>query len=364
DAQTACGELPSTPPPPELAGWLARMVAHGCSHAVVEVSSAALASRHIAGLEFDAAVLTNVRRDHLDLHGNATNYRRAKRRLFEHLKPGGFGVLNVDDSASCRIARDLSVPLITIGMHGDGELEARLLERCVSEQTFLMIAGEESVPVRTRTIGDEFIRCCLSAAAVGLVMGLDLMTIVRGLEAVEHVPGRLERLECGQPFGVFVDHAQTPNTLALSLRTMRQVTAGRVICVYGSPQWQASDQRAAIGSVAERGADIGIITSNDPGREAPLKIAHDILDGFRHPGRAHVIPDRAKAIQWALGEARPGDTVLITGKGDQSYQLIGERAVPFEDRDVARCWLHGSQPRLEKVGTRATIPFRPPHEWN
>jgi UDP-N-acetylmuramoyl-L-alanyl-D-glutamate--2,6-diaminopimelate ligase len=195
-------------------------------------------------------------------------------------------------------------------------------------------------------------------------MGLDLMTIVRGLESVEHVPGRLERLECGQPFGVFVDHAQTPNTLALSLRTVRQVTEGRVICVYGSPHWQASDQRAAMGSVAERGADVGIITSNDPGREAPLKIAHDILDGFRHPGRAHVIPDRAKAIRWALSEARPGDTVLITGKGDQTYQLIGERAVPFEDRDVARCWLHGSQPRLEKVGTRATIPFRPSHEWN
>ncbi len=354
----------ATPQPAELARWLARMVVNGCSHAVLEASSEALASRHLAGVELDAAILTNVRREHLDLHGSLKNYRRVKQRLFEHLKPGGFAIVNADDPESRFILPEINAPVITVGIHQEAQLQAQLLERCPSEQTFLFLAGQETVPVRTKIIGDSFIYNCLSAAAVGLVMGLDLTDIVRGLEALEQVPGRLERIECGQEFSVFVDQAHTPVTLAAALHALKQVTTGRLICVYGATAWQDGQQRAALGHVAERTADLGIITSNNPGHEAPLQIAHDILDGFKDPGRAHIIPDRAKAIQWALGEAQPGDTVLIAGKGDQRYQIIGQRPMRFDDCEVARRWLRGVRPKLESTSSTVTLPFRLGCQWN
>ncbi len=354
----------ATPPPHELARWLAQMVANGCSHGVVEVSSEALATRHLSGVSFDAAVLTNVRREHLDWHGNVENYRRAKQRLFGHLKPGGFAVINADDTASQHILESLQVPLITVGMHGTAQLQAQVLERCVSEQTFLLTAGQECAPVRTRTIGDQFVYCCLSAAAVGLVMGLNLTTIVRGLESLDFIPGRLERLECGQEFSVFVDHAHTPSALALSLHALRQVTQGRVICVYGATQGQDLEQRAAMGRIVERGAHVGVITSNNPGHERPLEIAHDILSGCKKPGKSHIIPDRKKAIHWALSTAQPGDTVLITGKGDELFQTIGNRQVHFDDREIACRWLHGVQPALVERTSSVTLPFRLGPEWN
>ena len=132
----------ATPPPHELARWLNRMAQNGCTHGVLEVSSQALATRQLSGVSFDAAVLTNVRREHLDLHGTVANYRRAKQRLFEHLKPGGFAVMNVDDIASQEILEGLNVPLITVGLRNTAQVQAKLLERCVSEQTFLLTAGQ------------------------------------------------------------------------------------------------------------------------------------------------------------------------------------------------------------------------------
>ncbi len=144
DAASTRAAARTTPAPPELANWLARMVGNGCSHAVVEVSSESLACRHLAGVEFDAAVLTNIRREHLELHGNVQNYRRAKRRMFEQLKPNGFAVLNVDDSTTRALMPQLTVPQITVGMHAEATLQAQVIDRCPSEQTFLLMAGQES----------------------------------------------------------------------------------------------------------------------------------------------------------------------------------------------------------------------------
>lgn len=323
------------PSAPEFAQWMARMTASGCDSAVLEVSSRALARRQTTGIEFDAAVLTNIRRDHLDEHGSIVNYRRAKGRLFSQLKPHGFAVLSTDDPASQHFLKKLECPVLTFGMRNPAEVTARMLERSKSEQTFLLTAGNESVPVCTRMIGDQHVESCLAAAAVGLVFGLDLETVVRKLEAVERVPGRLERLECGQPFGVFVDGARTPDALANALRTLRQVTTGRLICVFGAQGGRDGDARPLLGRAAERGANISIITSDNPRRDEPLQIAHDILDGYQQPERARILPDREKAIGWALDQARPGDTVLIAGKGNEDYQLVGKVRHSFDDREVA-----------------------------
>jgi UDP-N-acetylmuramoyl-L-alanyl-D-glutamate--2,6-diaminopimelate ligase len=344
----------TTPPAPELARWLARMAAAGCDSAVLEVSSRALAERRVSGIDFDVAVLTNLGTAHRRFHGAVENYHRAKQRLFSMLKPGGLAVINADDEPSRKLLARLDGPVLTFGMAVDADVTASVLEKCASEQTFYLHAGDDLAPVRTRMIGDGHVSSCLAAAAVGLAIGIDLPTIVRGLEAVERVPGRLERIECGQPFSVFVDAARSPAQLAYVMRTLRKVTRGRLICVAGAAGGRNRSGRAWLGRVLERGCDLPILTSDNPRYEQPLAIAHDLLDGFQRPAKAQVLPDRTRAIELALSFARAGDTVLIAGKGDRAWQLIGSRRLPHDDRDVVRQWLYRGQgperPRLRVVG--------------
>jgi len=329
----------TTPAPPELASWLARMAMNGCSHAVVEVSSRGLAQRNVAGLNFDAAVLTNLRRDHLDLHGSVLNYRKTKARLFQQLKPHGFVVINVDDPASQFVLSQISSPVITVGQREPADITATVVERYASEQTFLLNAGNECVPVRTRMIGDHHVSNCLAAAATGIVMGIDLPTVARGLEAVDHVPGRLERLECGQPFGVFVDAADNADRLAVALKTLRKVTAGRVHCVFGPQPHRPANERPLMGRVIERAADVGVLTGNHFDAQ-PLQLIHDVLDGYDRPARAHVIPTRKQAILWALDQARPGDSLLIAGEGRSGFISQSTEQTNLDDFGIAQHWLY------------------------
>jgi UDP-N-acetylmuramoyl-L-alanyl-D-glutamate--2,6-diaminopimelate ligase len=348
DSLTQVAAKEATPKVEQLGDWLGRMVHAGCESAVLELSSRALAERRAAGLELDAAVLTNIRRDHLDLHNTPQAYRRAKRRLFSLLKSGGLAVLNADDHRSRNLLPKLDVPTLTYGLHAEADLSARIIERHRSEQTFLLQAGDDTIPVRTRMIGDHHVSNCLAAATVGLSAGIDLTTVVQGLEAIDHVPGRLERLECGQPFGVFIDSASAPETLALSIRAVRRVTSGRVIVVAGCPGGGDKAVRPLIGRVLERSATLPILTANDPRYEEPLQIAHDMLDGFERPHKAHVLPNRAEAIRFALSQARDGDSVIITGKGDRAGQVIGRKRFAHDDREVACEWLY--QRGVEELG--------------
>ncbi len=345
----------ATPRPPELADWLSRMHGAGCTHAVVEVSSEALAQRRLGGVRFDAVVLTNVRRDHLDVHRTPENYLRAKQRLFQHLKPHGFCVLNADDRGSRPILDDLSHPALTVGVDQPANVTAAVVERNKSEQTFLLTAGRETAVVRTPLVGDHMMADCLAAVAVGLGLGVDLLTTVRGLESAPPIPGRLERVECGQPFGVFVDAARTPDALAATLRALRGVTPGRLLCVYGAEGQRNRSFRPLLGRAVERYADWGIITNDNPRRESPRKIAHDLLDGYRCPANAHVLPDRAAAIAYALNKARIGDTVLIAGKGTDDYQIVGGERRRFDDRAVAQRWLYDVGAQKEYTHERPAI---------
>jgi UDP-N-acetylmuramoyl-L-alanyl-D-glutamate--2,6-diaminopimelate ligase len=349
---------PMTTAPPEiLAGWLSRMAANGCSHAVMEVSSHALDQARIAGIGLDAACVTNVQRDHLDYHHSIRDYRLTKSRLLDYLAGDGFAVLNADDATSAAYLSRLAAPVLTIGIRSAAEITGVLLERCASEQTFLLSAGSENIPVRTRMIGTHHIYNCLMAAAVGLAYDLDLATVVRGLEAVQQVPGRLERLECGQPFSVFVDFAHTPDALTGCLQTLRDVTEGRLICVFGAGGDRDRQKRPLMGRAVEADADLAVITNDNPRTEDPQAIAQDILRGFSRPPAAAVILDRAEAIAWALSQAQPGDCVVIAGKGHEKYQIFGTRPIEFDDAEVARQWLYEVQPEGSLAG-RAD--FSPP----
>ena len=330
----------TTPPPERLASLLSRMVRNGCTHAVMEVSSHALDQSRVAGLEFDAACVTNVTHDHLDYHATLSDYRLAKAKIFDHLNIEGFAVLNADDPGSAEIWRRHAGPALTVGIDSPAEITAIPVEQFASEQTFLLTAGSETVPVRTQMIGRHHIYNCMAAAAVGLAYGIELTTVVRGLESVGHVPGRLERIECGQPFGVFVDFAHTPDALTNVLKTLRQVTAGRLICVFGAGGQRDTQKRPLMGRAVEKAADVAILTNDNPRHEDPRAIFRDVLAGFVNRDTVQLMPDRTAAIHRALGMAEAGDCVLIAGKGHETSQIIGDERLPHDDREVAREWLY------------------------
>jgi UDP-N-acetylmuramoyl-L-alanyl-D-glutamate--2,6-diaminopimelate ligase len=338
----------TTPPAPVLATWLARMSANGCTHAVMEVSSHALSQSRVAGVEFDVACFTNVRRDHLDYHGTVRKYQAAKARLLDYLLPEGFAVVNVDDPVAAGLLAKVDGPVLSVAIDGAAEVTAQPVEQFSSEQTFLLSVENETIPVRTPLIGRHNIYNCLSAAAVGLAYGIDVATIVRGLESIQAVPGRLERIECGQPFSVFIDYAHTPDALAASLETLRNLTTGRLICVFGAGGDRDSQKRPLMGRAVEAGADLAVVTNDNPRSEPPRKIIEQILGGFEHACDARAIVDRAEAIRWALSQARPGDCVLIAGKGHEQFQVVGDERFEFDDRQVARQWLYES-PAIDEM---------------
>jgi UDP-N-acetylmuramoyl-L-alanyl-D-glutamate--2,6-diaminopimelate ligase len=270
------------------------------------------------------------------------NYRKTKARLFEQLKSSGFCVLNADDPGSQAILPKLNAPVITVGQREPAEIMATVLERYPSEQTFLLMAGNESVPVCTQMIGDHHVSNCLAAAAVGLVMGIDLATVARGLEAVRRVPGRMERVECGQRFGVYIDSADNPDRLAIALKALRKVTSGRVLCVFGTPEHRPAEDRPMMGRVVERAADLGVLTGGHIPQAEPLRALHDVLDGYDRAARAHLIPTRSQAIRWTLEQAKPGDSVLIAGEGRLGIVSEMDGPTTLDDYDIARGWLYES----------------------
>jgi UDP-N-acetylmuramoyl-L-alanyl-D-glutamate--2,6-diaminopimelate ligase len=346
----------ATPTTAEFASWLARMQVAGCRSAVLELSSAALAERRASGIELDVAILSNIQNVSLREHNRMAAYQKINRRIFKLLKTGGTAVINADDHRCRSLLAEIESNCLTYAIHSEADITANVIERHMSEQTFLLSAGDDCFPVRTRIIGDQHVSNCLAAAATGITLGLDLETIVRGLEAVDRVPGRLERLECGQPFGVFVDAADSPQKLTLAIKTIRQVTRGRVFVVYGPTENSEAPERALLGRVIERGAHVPVITSDEPAATRSLPIAQDVLDGFERPAKAQIIPNREKAIQFALSQAGEGDAVLIAGRGDRVTQLGRGQKPAYDDREVACEWLYQrdeqlvSRPRFRVVG--------------
>ncbi len=325
---------------PMLGDQLSQMVMADCEHAVIEVSSVSLAQRALAGVEFDLAVLTNIRRDHLDFHGSTENYRRSQLRLLKHLKPHGMAILNADDPTSHQLLDQLETPCLTFGIKQEAQITAKIIERTRSEQTFVLNAGCESIPVRTKIIGDQHVYNCLAATAVGLAMGIDLTTIAQAISDVRALPGRLERIECGQDFGVWVDSARSHFQLATAIRSIKQVTSGKVWCVLSLDDEQTEWDRRRLGEIADRTADRTVITKTSINAESDYEPAHQVLDGFAKPANATIIPNRFRAIEWALSNAKQGDCVLITGCGERPFAMVGEECWTITDRDVVQAWLY------------------------
>jgi UDP-N-acetylmuramoyl-L-alanyl-D-glutamate--2,6-diaminopimelate ligase len=310
----------------EIADWLARAVSNDCAYAVVEVSSQALARRRFHGVEFDTVCVTNIQRAHLREHGTLANYVRCKHRILELMRPDGVVVANADDLGAKRLLNHWNGPGLTFGGGDEAEIQGALAERCPSEQTFLLTAGHETVPVRTSIVGDHHLSNCLAAVTVGLAHGLRVTDAVAGVEAVTSLPGRLERLECGQPFGVFLDQYCFEGSLVSCLQTLRGVTRGRLICILGAMPQQSSKELAHWTGLAGKDADEVILTSDNFKTDAPERKLGSIAGRNGEGVRTRVIGKRTLAVSRIFAELHEGDCVLVTSPRSN------HAASPWQDR--------------------------------
>jgi UDP-N-acetylmuramoyl-L-alanyl-D-glutamate--2,6-diaminopimelate ligase len=335
DGTTSIPAALTTPGPEVIAKLIRRMVNAGCTHVVMEASSHALDQRRVAGIAFDIAVFTNLTQDHLDYHGTIENYRAAKALLFRDLGPSACAVLNADDPASKEFRRVCTAQRFGYAVGGVSDLTAVGLQSSLDENRFWIESRSGRCEMVSRLVGRHNVYNCLAAAAVGRRLGYSWDVIRAGIEAVRGVPGRLEPVQCGQPFHVFVDYAHTPDAINSVLSALKSVTQGRILCVFGAGGDRDRSKRPIMAQAAEAIADMIVVTSDNPRTENPQRIIGEIVAGFRRTHALAIEPDRRKAIEFALASAQAGDCVLIAGKGHESYQIIGTERLPFDDRQVA-----------------------------
>jgi len=337
----------TTPDPISLAELTAEMAADGCTHLVMEASSHALDQRRTAGVAFDVAVFTNLSGDHLDYHHTMAAYQAAKRRLFEALGAEAVAVINRDDPAGEDMAAASKAPVRWYGLSPAADLWARI-DRIDSAGTDFTFVGDSGhVGARTPLIGRHNVFNCLAAALACEAMGVELKAAAEALATVRYVPGRLQRVPADLPFETFVDYAHTDDALRNVLGSLRPVARGRLILVFGCGGDRDRTKRPRMARVAEELADEVVITSDNPRSEKPEAIIEEIRAGLSAEGRdkAAVEPDRKKAIGLAVALAGPGDVVLIAGKGHETYQVLGDRQIHFDDVEVAAEALRALEPR-------------------
>jgi UDP-N-acetylmuramoyl-L-alanyl-D-glutamate--2,6-diaminopimelate ligase len=325
----------TTPEAPELQAMLDQMRAANCRSAVMEVSSHALDQHRVDGIDFDVSVFTNLTQDHLDYHEDFENYFAAKSRLFQNGRTGK-SVINIDDEYGRRLLEDPAVQgeLISYGMHPDAMVCAEDVRLDATGSTFMVRSPWGSSDMHLQLLGRFNVSNALAAIAAGCAMGVNFARIVDALEQVVSVPGRLERIEA--PGGqVFVDYAHTHDALENVLHTLREITAGRLLVVFGCGGDRDREKRAKMAAVAEELADLSIVTSDNPRRENPMDIITDILSGFKHEASRLVEVDRATAIATGIDQLQEGDILLIAGKGHENYQEFANSVIPFDDREVA-----------------------------
>ena len=335
----------TTPDPLSLERFLSEMVREDTDFAVMEVSSHSLEQRRIAGIEFQEAVFTNITREHLDYHKTMKRYLAAKRKIFRNLSANGTALLNADDPMVRSLSRSIKKKVLTFGLRSKADIAADDIELSVSGSRFRAHTPAGSFKVRTPLAGRHNISNILACIAVSVTEDIDTARMLQGIESMSYVPGRLESVDAGQPFKVFVDYAHTQDALQHVLGMLREVAGSRIITVFGCGGNRDATKRPFMGKVACRLSDRVIITSDNPRREDPARIIDDILKGVRGSwANYQVIEDRTRAIQFALRAASPGDIVLIAGKGHEKYQIIGDTTIPFDDCETVRRCLGGMSP--------------------
>jgi UDP-N-acetylmuramoyl-L-alanyl-D-glutamate--2,6-diaminopimelate ligase len=344
----------TTPEAHRLQKMLSDAVEESLDGIVMEVSSHALELKRIDGTEFDVAVFTNLTQDHLDFHKDMAGYLAAKTRLFSELMKDSkqaFAIVNVDDPAGEHIIRHTDAEVITYAVHSEADVKVRDFRSSAEGVTFrTSIRGHSrGLKVKLQLLGEYNLYNALAAIGVGVSQGVDLDAIREGLESVDLIPGRFERVTMGQDYTVVVDYAHTPDALERALHAAKKIADGRLITVFGCGGDRDKGKRPLMGSVATALSDYSIITSDNPRSEAPMEIIAQIqsgIDGRWSEGqRYELIPDRRSAIQKAIGMAEKGDIVVIAGKGHENYQILKGGRIHFDDREVACESIHPPRAR-------------------
>lgn len=362
----------TTPEAPVVQHYLRRMVDAGVSHCILETTSHALAQHRVDAIGFDVAVVTNITHEHLDYHGSYEAYLAAKARLFEMLTSdrhtGGerphavterrgaaakvatvkTAVLNNDDQSFQTLSQMAMPRRLTYGLSHAADVYASDVRYAPGATHFNLhlspISGNRTLSLSSHLVGDFNVYNMLAAAAVGQALGMTPATIKQGLEAVEIVSGRMERIDRGQPFLVIVDFAHTPISLEKAIGAARRMTNGRIITVFGSAGKRDVMKRRLMAETAARDADLTVLTAEDPRTDSLAEILALMAEGCRNQGGVEGetfwrIPDRGEAIYFALTLARPEDVLLICGKGHEQSMCFGVTEYPWDDRDATRAAL-------------------------
>ncbi len=366
----------TTPESLDLQRLLAEMAEGGVRSCVMEVSSHALALGRTEGCEFRAAVFTNLTQDHLDFHGTMEDYFRSKLLLFKGLAPDAAAVLNADDARSAEIRAGTRARVITFGLAESADVRPRgEIGHGFDGLRFAAATPAGEIEIVSPLVGGYNVSNILAAAGAGVALGIAPDAIASGIREMRAVPGRMEKVEAGQSFGVIVDYAHTEDALTRLLEAVRGLARGRVITVFGCGGDRDRGKRPKMGAAAVRGSDVVIVTSDNPRTEEPLAIIAGIEAGMAGAGRRvetaaaaaeragrtpyFVVPDRAEAVKLAVRLAEPGDVVVLAGKGHEDYQVIGERKVPFDDREQARRALAGRMAEGPSAAGGRSVPKGP-----
>ncbi|HTP03825.1 MAG TPA: UDP-N-acetylmuramoyl-L-alanyl-D-glutamate--2,6-diaminopimelate ligase [Nitrospirota bacterium] len=344
----------TTPESLDLQRLLAEMVGFGVEYCVMEVSSHALALGRTVGCEFAVAGFTNLTQDHLDFHESMESYFRVKQLLFTGLSPNSFAVINSDDVHSTEIIGATRAKVLRTGLSERADIRpSGSIGHGIRGLSFSVATPSGTISVESSLVGRHNIYNILSAIGIGTALGFAGDDIARGINAMRAVPGRMEKVDEGQPFSVVADYAHTEDALVRLLETVREITTGKVITVFGCGGDRDRSKRPKMGAAAVNGSDIVIVTSDNPRTEDPVSIISEIEKGMEASGVRLtvcefvsttaagktpycVMPDRHAAIAAAINMAGKGDVVVLAGKGHEDYQIIGDRKIHFDDREVAR----------------------------
>jgi UDP-N-acetylmuramoyl-L-alanyl-D-glutamate--2,6-diaminopimelate ligase len=331
----------TTPESIEIQEMMSQMLRAGCGGVSMEVSSHALDQSRVAEVDFDVAVFTNLSQDHLDYHGTMENYFESKAKLFSALgtvRKAGRAVVNADNAYGRELIKRLGGDhaVVSYGVSSAAVVRAEDVRVSAEGSYFAVTAPTGSIPMSLPLIGRYNVSNALAAICASLALGIDLQIIERALARFRPVPGRVERINTKEGYAVFVDYAHTADALRNVLVTLSELTRGRLIAVFGCGGDRDKGKRKSMGQAAAELADFSILTSDNPRTEDPREILRQIEEGFwaSTVRRYQVIEDRREAIERALDIARPGDTVLIAGKGHEAYQEFADTVVPFNDRLV------------------------------
>ncbi len=347
--QNMVGEriLPSghtTPDPYDLQSMLSLMVHEGCTHAVMEVSSHALDQDRVAGCRFDAAVFTNLTQDHLDYHKTMQRYAEAKRRLFQMAK---VAVVNIDDPWAPTMTEGFTGKIVTFSASGrEADFAAEDIKTLAGGVAFTLNAGGERLPLTLSIPGRFSVYNALGAAGAAFGIGVELPVICEALSGACGVRGRAEVVPVDRPYTVVIDYAHTPDGLENICKTLYDGAKGRLLVLFGCGGDRYRGKRAQMAATAAKYADYLIITSDNPRTEDPMAIIQDILEGLPEGFPHIVVENRADAVRAALAMVKEGDTLLLAGKGHETYQILKDKVVHLDEREIIAETLGGeAQPR-------------------